>query len=253
MAGIGDAAALEAVRKDPGPADDAGDDVLAEVMAGVRILGVLDQLAGEELRVEHVDAHGCEGPVGLAGNGRGIRRLLDEGYDAVVLIDVRDAEAARRVAGHFEAGDGHVRLVVEVVLEEHLVVHAVDVVAREDEHRLGIRRLDAVEVLVDRVRRAAVPGVLVEALLGRQHVHVLVELARQEGPAELQVLQQAVRVVLREHHDLAEARVHTVGESEVDDAVLAAEVETGLGIVIGQIHQALAAPSSHHERDGVPW
>ena len=168
------------------------------------------------------------------------------------MVHVGDAEAPRCVPRNLQAGNGHVRPVVQVVLEEDFVIHAVDVVPRKDQHILGARGLEVVHVLIDRVRCAAVPGVLVHALLGGEHVHVFVKLSGQEGPAELQVLQQAMRVVLSQHHNLAEARVHAVRQGEVDDAVLAAKVEARLGIVVREVHQPLAAPTRHDKGDGVP-
>ena len=52
-----------------------------------------------------------------------------------------------------------------------------------------------------------------------------------------------MRLVLRRHGDMADARVERVGQSEVDDARLAAEVDRGLGAPGRQFHQAAAAPA----------
>ena len=74
---------------------------------------------------------------GLSGNARRILRLLDEGDDAVLLVDMHHAEAGRLHARHFEAADGHVGAGVDVLLQHQLVVHLVDVVAGQDDHVSG--------------------------------------------------------------------------------------------------------------------
>ena len=48
----------------------------------------------------------------------GIRRLLDERRDAVVVVDLHDAEGARFLARHLEAADGHVGALLDV-LHQH--------------------------------------------------------------------------------------------------------------------------------------
>ena len=62
---------------------------------------------------------------------------------------------------------------------------------------------------------------------------------------------EAVRLVLREHDDLEVARVHDVGQGEVDQPVDAAERHRGLGAVGGQRHQPLALATGQHDRQDV--
>lgn len=82
--------------------DDIGDDVLAEVAARGRVGGVAAQRIEQELGVEDVDAHRGEGEIRLVGNGRRVGRLLDEGDDLVLVVDMHDAEADRFHARHFQ-------------------------------------------------------------------------------------------------------------------------------------------------------
>jgi hypothetical protein len=118
---------------------------------------------------------------------------------------------------------------------QHLaVVHLVDVVAGEDDDVRGAQAVEDVEVLEDGVGGAAVPVLLVDALLGGEEVDELAHLAAQEAPAALQVAQEAVRLVLGEHGDLAKAGVDGVRQGEVDDAELAAEVDGWLGAAVGE-------------------
>ena len=83
-------------------------------------------------------------------------------------------------------------------------------IAGEHEHRFGAMLLDDVEVLVNGVGRAAIPD-LAELLLRRNDVDELAELAVQVTPAALHMLNQRVRLILRQDEDLANARVDAIG------------------------------------------
>ena len=214
---------------------------------GVRVGRVPAQLVVEERRVEHVDAHARQRHVGIAGDAGRILGLLQERDDAVVLVDVHHAEAGGFHARHLEAADGHVGLVGDVLLEHDLVVHLVDVVAREHDDMVDAVVLEDVDVLVDGVGGALVPLRLRDALARRQDVEALVALRAQEVPAALQMADQAVRLVLRGDPDPADARVQRVGEREVDDPGLAAEIDRGLGAPVGELRQPGAAPSGQDE------
>ena len=84
-----------------------------------------------------------------------------------------------------------------VPVQHLVVVHLVDVVAREDQGLFRRFGLDALKILKYRVRRPLVP-VLVHALHGRQHFDVFAQLRRKEcssrraragsGPATCTVL-----------------------------------------------------------------
>ena len=71
-------------------------------------------------------------------------------------------------------------------------------VAGQDEHVAGVCLFDRVDILVNGVRGPLVP-VLVDALLGRQHVDVLLEFAAEKTPAGGNVAVQAAGLVLGEH------------------------------------------------------
>ena len=83
-------------------------------------------------------------------------------------------------------------------------------VARQHHDVLGAAGLDDVQVLVDGVGRAAVPVLVVQALLGRQQIDHFIELGAQKAPATLQVAQQRVRLVLGDDADAADAGVDAV-------------------------------------------
>ena len=56
-------------------------------------------------------------------------------------------------------------------VQHAVVIHLVDVIARQDQHVFGIKLLDEADVLVDGVGRAAVPLAALGGHVGRQHIH----------------------------------------------------------------------------------
>ena len=87
-----------------------------------------------------------------------------------------------------------------------------------------------------------------DLLLRRNHLDELAELAAQVAPAALDVLDQRLRLVLRQDRDLADARVHAVRQHEIDDAELAAERRRGLAAMRGEVLETLAASAGHDDR-----
>ena len=138
-----------------------------------------------------------------------------------------------------------------MLLQHQLVVHLVDVIARQDHHELGIVRLDDIDVLKHGVGRAIVPLRFGDALAGRQDIETLVALGTQEVPATLQVTDETVRLVLRGDADAANARVEGIRKGEVDDARLAPEKDSGLCSAIGELIQSRAAATGQHIGHGV--
>ena len=159
-----------------------------------------------------------------ARHGGRIGRFFDEAGHAAVFVDVHHAEGHRFHARHLDAADRAIGAAFRVVRDHARVVHLVDVVAGQHDDVFRPDRADDVEVLEHGVRRAAVPVGAFHALLRRPQVDEFVEFAAQETPAALQVAQQRVRLVLRDDRDAADAGVQAVGQREVDDPVLAAEV-----------------------------
>ena len=131
-----------------------------------------------------------------------------------------------------------------------LVVHLVDVVAGQHHDVFRAVALDDVHVLVYGIGCAEVPLGFRDALGGRQDVEALVALGPEEVPAALQMADQAVRLVLGRDTDAADAGIQRIGQREVDDARLAAEIDRRLGASVGKLHQARAAPTGENIRHG---
>ena len=104
-------------------------------------------------------------------------------------------------------------------------VHAVDVIAAEDGHHVRVGLLHQVDVLVDGVGRALIPG-----LVRRTHLrgHGNDELGLQQAaelPAFAQVLQQRLAAELGQDVDRVDSRVDEIAEDEIDDPVLSRRTE----------------------------
>ena len=105
---------------------------------------------------------------------------------------------------------------------------------------LGLLAADGINVLVDRVGGAHVPGGA-GALHGRQNLEELAQLLRHNaGPAFTNVAVQRERLVLGEDVDLAQAGVDAVGECDVDDAVVAAKGYRRFGAIAGERKEPFA-------------
>jgi hypothetical protein len=137
-----------------------------------------------------------------------------------------------------------------VVGDHARVVHLVDVVARQHHHVFRPDRTDDVEVLEHRVRGAAIPVRAFHPLLRGPQVDELAEFAAQKAPAALQMAQQRVRLVLRDDRDAPNAGVQAVGEGEVDDPVLAAEVHGRLDAFVGKRAEPRAPSAREDDGEG---
>jgi hypothetical protein len=217
-------------------------------VAAGRIGGVLGQDPGQDLGPEDVVAHRHQRPVGTAGDGRRVGRLLDERGDAVAIVDGDAAELVGLGPRHRVDPDGEVGVVGAVELVHLVDRELVDVVAAEhaDVGRPGVAY--QVEVLIDRVGGASVPE-LAEAHLRRHHLDVLAE--PRQAPVARQVLDQARRHVLREQVDPAVAGVDEVRQDEVDDPELPGEGHRRLRTVQGERPEPRALPARHDHRQRV--
>ena len=142
---------VEAVRPELfSRAEHVGDNILAEVLAGVRVILIRDQIRPELLPVEYIYAHGSKVALGLLW-------LLFKLGDISVLADAHYAKSRGFLHADLLHGD-RARSAMLKMLTEHVgIVHLVDMVAREDEHIIRLKALYKPNVLIDRVRRAGKP------------------------------------------------------------------------------------------------
>jgi len=142
-----------------------------------------------------------------------------------------------------EAGYSHVGAAIRVCRNQIGVFHLVNMIARQDKDELGVASPQKVQVLVHGVRRSLVP-IILHPLLGRQHIDEFVETAVQEAPPAFQMLNQALRLVLRRHTDAPNARIDAVGQGKIDDPEIAPARYGGFGPLVRQPTKARAAPTN---------
>ena len=178
----------------------------------------------------------------------GLGQLLDKTDDAAVSVHRHHAEAAGLLAGHFQAGDRDIGALVAMLAQHQLIIHFVDMVARQDDHIFRSMAFDDVDILEHRIGGAFIPLGLGDALRSRQHVEAFVALGPQEVPALLQMADQGMGFVLGGDADAANTGVDRIGQCEVDDARLAAEIDRRFGAAFGQFGQTAAAAARQHIR-----
>ena len=135
-----------------------------------------------------------------------------------------------------------------VVVQHLVVVHLVNVVAGEDEDIFRVVHVDEVDVLIDGVRGALVPGALLAgAQIGGQHMDAAVRFVQVPGLAVAQIGVELHGAVLGQYAYRINAGVDAVGQGKVNDPVLGAEGDGGFCHVAGQRVQpgALSAGQQH--------
>ena len=181
-----------------------------------------------------------------------MRRLFHEHLDEVaVRSGPRDAEVRRLVPRQGKHGDRGPRAPGQVCLDHLTWVHPVHVIGPHHHDEVGLVRMDQVQRLVDRVRRAGLPP-RSEPLLGWDRRDVVVQQGAQP-PGGGDVLVQAVALVLGQHVDVLQPAVDQVGQHEVHHPVHPAEGDRGCGPARRQRPQAGARPARQDQaQDPMP-
>ena len=189
---------------------DVGDQVIAEIMAGLGVLGILDQQGAQEIPVEDINAHRRQRMIRIGGDCGRVFRLFQEGQDAPGLVHIHDAKGGGFHARHGQAADGHIRAGIDMLAQHDLVIHLVDMVARQDHHIFDAIAVDDIDVLGHGIGGAQIPFVLVHPLAGGQDIQIFVAFGAKEAPSALAVADQAVRLVLGGDRHLADAGVQGI-------------------------------------------
>ncbi len=220
--------------------------------SSVRALQQVDQHFG----LEHIDAHRAqEGAVGVLAADEaflqiGILGLFDEIGDVAARSLLEQAEAEGLLTRHRLHGDGDVGVLIPVETGQVAVIHAVQVVAGQDQGVGGVGRFDLDDLLAHGVGGALVPGVAARGLLGRQDLDpAAMESVEDVGARDVPV--QGDRVELGQDGDAGDAGVDAVADGDVDQAVLAGDGHGGLGPLVGQRVQARAAPAAQDQSQDV--
>ena len=230
--------------------DNGGNDVLAEITAGAFLVGIPDELLVQELGVEYVNAHGSKGGVGAARHRLRVGRFFVEFDDAMVFVHRHDAEFPGLIQGHFQATDGHVGPSLHVGGDHGPVVHLIDVIACQDYYVLGMLEADEIQVLVQGVGGAGIPG-FGGALGSREELHELAEFTAQEPPALVHVANQGVGFVLRQDTNAADAGIDAIGKGEINDAEFSTEGNGRFRPPQRQVLKTRAAATCQDQGQGV--
>ena len=205
-------------------------------MAGCLALRICREIFLQVVAAEDIDAHRRE----IALRLRGFLLELD---NASGLVRVHDAKARCLIPRYLKDTDGRLRLRLLMLLEHPRIVHRVDVIAREDEHIVGIRHINEVKVLIDGICRAAIPVCSLFTRIRRQDKKPSVALIEIPCAARAEVLVQLKRTVLRQHADALNTGIHTVAQWKINDAVLPAKRNGGLCDALRQCAEAASLPA----------
>ena len=162
---IGHAAHGERVGGSQAVTHRAGDDVLAEIVAGRGVCHVALEFGIQESGVKYIDAHAGQRHVGVAGHGWWIGGFFQKLCDQPVLVDGHHPECGGFGTWHRNATHCAFTPLGHVVGQHQGVIHLVNVVACQHHDVVGSIAFQDVVVLVDRVGRAPVPVFVVVTLL----------------------------------------------------------------------------------------
>jgi len=146
-------------------------------------------------------------------------------------------------------GDGQVGASLLVKAQKIAIILLVDMVAGEDQQRVAAVALDKRTVLIQRIRRAAVPVLVVAPAVGLPDLQAVGSLPVEvPGLADAEMLHERVRPVLREDGDAVQIRIDRIRERKIDNPVLPAERNRRLGALLAQNAQAAAFAAGQDQR-----
>jgi hypothetical protein len=127
------------------------------------------------------------------------------------------------------------------------VVHAVEVIAREDHVVVGFVARNVARRLTDGVSRALEPVGVVRRLFGRQDFdEALAEQIHPVGLPDMPVERRGVE--LRQDEDAPDIGVQAIADRDVDEAVLAGDRDRRLRTKLGEREEPRALTAAEHER-----
>jgi hypothetical protein len=159
---------------------------------------------------------------------------------------VHDSECAGVFAGDGDSSNRDVALRRDMLVEHVAVIHAVELIAAEDDEVFKTAVEEIGEVLADGIGSALIPARVRGRLLRGEDFH---EAAREliELVGRLNVAMQRDAVELREHVDAAQAGVDTVRNRDIDDAIFSAERHCGFAAVFGEWVEPSPGSAAHDD------
>ena len=93
----------------------------------------------------------------IAGNGGRIGGLLDEIGDHAGAVHRHHAKFAGFHPRNHQTANGDIRARVYMLLKHALIIHLVDMIARQNDHVFGRVAGDDIDILINRVGGAFIP------------------------------------------------------------------------------------------------
>ena len=241
-----------------------GDDLTAEVVARGEVLHK-QLLHGPG--VEDVDSHGRDvrhllGALGIESEDGGVhhhrlegvaRGLLGEVNDLAGVINLHEAERRGALLIHGHSGDGDVSLGLSMLEDEGLVVHAVEVITGKDDVLVALGLVEEPDVLAHSIRGALEPVLVLGRLLRGEHLdETLAVVGADVVVVRLRkVSVERGGVELREAVHLVDVGVDAVGHGQVDEPVVGAKGNRGLGAGLGERIQAGARTTAEDDAEDI--
>jgi hypothetical protein len=174
------------------------------------------------------------------------RRFLAKLDDPARRVDAGSAKPGDLI---FRAGldrDGDVGLVLDVVAEKLAEIHAVHVVAGEDQDVVTAELSEDMQIVAHRIGSTLEPGLQGRGLLGGENLHVASgERVESIGASDVAVKRH--RIELGEHVHALHARVDGIRDRDIDQPVLGGHRHRRLAAPEGQWSEALATPTAEDQ------
>src|SRR5439155_6950668 len=152
--------------------------------------------------------------------------------DPAIHIKFEQTKAGRhRFALRYHANTD-VGAALPMAVEEPLVVHAIELIARENELVIVVAAGEPVQVLPDGVRRALEPVGVGSGLFGSQHLDETLR-KRIEAVGIRDVVVQRSRVELSQDKDSLQCGVETITDRYVNQTTLTTQRHGGLRAILG--------------------
>src|SRR5436190_3806968 len=236
------------------------DDMFAEIVP----LGVFEEL-DEHVAVEDVDAHGGE-PVFLVAldvelgipvrvepetfEDLRVLGFLDKARDAALFIDLHDAKGVGVLAQDGHGGHSDVRISFDVLGEDAAEIHAIELVAAEDDHVFEIVIDEVDEVFANGVGGALIPRHIGWRLFrGEDFDEAAAEMIELVRLRDVAVKRRGIE--LGEEINAFEIGIDAIGDRDIDEAVFAGERHGGFGTLFGEREQPRPSAAAHDHRENI--
>ena len=179
-----------------------------------------------------------------------IFRLLDKAGDALFRIDLHNTQRWGLGQRHRNGGHGHIGVSLRVLSDNAAKIHAIELIAAQDEHEIEIVIQEVSEILAHRIGGPLIPRVIGECLFRSQNFHEpsrkMIELV---GLGDMPV--ERGRVELGEEVNALQIGIDAVGNRDVDQTILPGQRHRRLGSLLGQREETGPLPSSHDDGQDV--